>query len=72
MNLIGWKDLEVKKHTQPKVSILDLHKQTGSYLLQYDVELKGEAKGTYLVNEYFRIRHTKERIYLLDYDRTMN
>ncbi|WP_026504695.1 hypothetical protein [Butyrivibrio sp. NC3005] len=72
LNLIGWKDLEVKKHTQPKVSILDLHKQTGSYLLQYDVELKGEAKGTYLVNEYFRIRHTKERIYLLDYDRTMN
>jgi hypothetical protein len=71
-NQVTWGDLEIKSHTEPEVLTVDLHEQTGSFLLKYQVTVGGDKDFTCNVEEYFRIRYTKDRIYLLNYERTMN
>lgn len=72
LNQVTWGDLEIKSHTAPEVLTVDLHEQTGSFLLKYQVTVGGEKEYTCNVEEYFRVRYTKDRIYLLNYERTMN
>ncbi len=70
---VTWGDLNVTKHTEPEVYVTDLHSQTGSYELKYRVTVKdGTVSRIYNVIEDFRVRYTTDRIYLLNYDRTMN
>ncbi|WP_034467250.1 hypothetical protein [Butyrivibrio proteoclasticus] len=72
-NQVTWGNLNITKHTSPEVYITDLHSQTGCYKLQYRVTLKdGSASRTYNVVEAYRVRYTSDRIYLLNYERTMN
>lgn len=70
---ITWGDLQVEKVTTPQASILDLDTETGSLRLDYMVKMLQEDQEVYFrIKEYFRIRKGEERIYLLDYERTMN
>lgn len=70
---VTWGDLNVTKHTDPEVFVTDLHSQTGSYELKYRVTVKdGTVSRNYNVTEAFRVRYTSDRIYLLNYERTMN
>lgn len=72
-NQVTWGDLKVKRESEPSVSIRELASQTGSFELNYYVsEGSGEEKTYYKVKEYYRIRYTSERIYLLDFNRTMD
>ncbi len=72
-NQVTWGDLNITKHTAPDVYVTDLHGQTGSFELQYRVTLKDSSvTKTYNVCEYFRVRFTSDRIYLLNYERTMD
>lgn len=70
---VTWGDLAVKRVGEPSVTIRELASQTGSFLLQYYVS-SGSGKNIvyYEVEEFFRVRYTAERMYLLDYERTMN
>lgn len=72
LSQVTWGDLEIKSHTEPEVMTVDLHEQTGSFLLKYQVTVGGEKEYTCNVEEYFRVRYTKDRIYLLNYERTMD
>lgn len=72
LSQVTWGDLEIKSHTTPEILTVDLHEQTGSFLLKYQVTVGGDDEFTCNVEEYFRIRYTKDRIYLLNYERTMN
>ncbi len=73
VNQVSWGDLDIMEHTDPIITVTDLHGQTGSYLLRYRVRIKeGASSKLYNVNEAFRIRYTSDRIYLLNYVRTMN
>lgn len=68
-----WGDLDVEQETQPQFTIKELAKQTGSFWVEYYVSLvEGMKKNYYKVKEFYRIRYTEERIYLLDYERTMD
>lgn len=70
---VTWGDLKVTKITEPTVTIRELGSQTGSFLLNYIV-YDGSGKNTnyYRVEEFYRVRYTADRMYLLDYERTMD
>lgn len=69
---VTWGDLDVRKVTEPKVAIKELASQTGSIELNYIASIKqGRIESLYQVKEFYRIRYTEDRIYLLDFERTM-
>lgn len=66
---VTWGNLAVKKLSEPVVSIKELGTQTASIRLDYYV---GIDDVEYRVSEFYRMRYGKERMYLLDYERTMS
>jgi len=73
-NQITWGDLKVRKETDTIINIKELSSQTGSFLTEFYVSTTNEngISSYYRVQEYFRVRYSKTRMYLLDYERTMN
>lgn len=72
-NQITWGDLDIKRETKANITITELASQTGSFVLEYYVSTPdGNDKTYYRVKEYFRVRYTSDRMYLLDYERTMD
>lgn len=70
---VTWGELQVERVTEPKIVIKELAEQTGSFLLKYYVSAEaGGSRNYYDVQEFYRVRYTPERMYLLDFDRTMN
>lgn len=69
---VTWGDMEVTKLSEPVPDIKDITEQTASIKQTYFVST-GEDKNKlfHRVEEYYRIRYTEERTYLLDYERTM-
>lgn len=69
---VTWGDLQVSKVTEPELTIKEMASQTGSLELSYIASIKdGNRDELYNVKEFYRIRYTSDRIYLLDYERTM-
>lgn len=69
---VTWGEMSVRKLFEPQVTIRELASQTGSFALQYIVyEEDGNNTVYYNVEEFFRVRYTSDRMYLLDYERTM-
>lgn len=72
-NQITWGDLKVNVMTEPDIAIKELTEQTGSFTMEYLASVRdGRETNYYRVKEYYRIRYTPDRIYLLDYERTMD
>lgn len=72
LSQVGWGDLEVKPATEPIAAITDIAGQTASFVLSGIVYSENEeTKNYYLVEEFYRIRYTTDRVYLLDFERTM-
>lgn len=76
LSQVTWADLKVKRLTEPQTVISEIDESTASIKLYYRVQTSGGSwsreKYTYNVVEFFRIRYTADRIYLLDYERSMN
>lgn len=71
-NQVTWGELGVKEASKPIVTIKELTEQTGSFTLEYLASIKnGKKTEYYRVEEYYRIRYTPDRMYLLDFERTM-
>ncbi len=69
---VTWGDLTVTPVTEPVIDILELGRDTGSFELKSMVSAEeGKNINYYMVKEYYRIRYTPSRIYMLDFDRTM-
>lgn len=69
---ITWGELNVKEIAGPVVRLKEIADQTASVLVDYVVSTSEEKNTTcYMVREYFRVRYSTERMYLLDYERTM-
>lgn len=70
---VTWGDLKVKAYGEPQVNIREMMRDTGVFQISFLVTT-GSGKNTvyYQVEEYYRIRYTNDRIYLLDYRRTMD
>lgn len=70
---ITWGDLAVSKVAEPILDIRELGTQTAFLKMSYVVTMKvGKDNRFYRVEEYYRVRYTQERIYLLDFERTMH
>jgi len=69
---ITWGDLQVKEELEPVYSIKEIGPSVANIKLDYIVSTPVEKeKNYYNVQEYFRIRYTPERVYLLDYEKEM-
>lgn len=69
---VTWGDLPVERITEPVIDIKELEERTGSFQLEYmAITRSGRNKTYYQVKEYYRIRYTPERMYLLDFERKM-
>lgn len=72
-NQVTWGDLTVNKITEPDIIIKELTEQTGSFGMEYVASVKdGKDVNYYRISEYYRIRYTPDRMYLLDYERDMH
>lgn len=68
---VMWDELNVKKTDEPTLLIRDISAQTMSAVMRYTVKTEqGKNTDYYFVEEYYRIRYTPNRMYLLDYERT--
>lgn len=69
---LTWGDLPVKETKKPLIWVRELSAQTATIVLNYQVETETDTvTNAYRVTDLFRIRYTKDRTYLLDYQRTM-
>lgn len=71
---ITWGDLNVEEVAEPVLQLTELGTQTGSMVLHYIVSTTEEKNTTYyMVEEAYRVRFltNAERMYLLDFERTM-
>ena len=69
---LTWGDLQVEEVSEPTIFLTDIASQTASLLVDYAVATyEGKGITYYMVEEYYRIRYTPDRMYLLDYQRNM-
>ncbi|MBQ7839200.1 MAG: hypothetical protein IJ390_01735 [Lachnospiraceae bacterium] len=68
---VAWGGLEVKRETQPEIQIKEIAPQTASVVLRYLVSYPANEKtAEAIVEEYYRVRYTGDKMYLLDYERS--
>ena len=73
MDQLGWGGLDVRQETEPVFTILDMTGQTAAVSVEYLVSYPRDGREAYaFVRELYRIRSGAERMYLLDYERTMS
>ena len=69
---VTWGDLKVTPVTEAVIDILELGRDTGSFKVRSMVSTgTGKEITYYAVEEFYRIRYTPSRVYLLDFERTM-
>ncbi|GFI47835.1 hypothetical protein IMSAGC019_03161 [Lachnospiraceae bacterium] len=68
-----WGELAVTREGPVNFTIRELGPQLGSFVLDYYVSVpEGRGKNYYMVKEFYRVRHTSDRMYLLDFERAMD
>lgn len=73
LSQLSWGDLSVKQVTDTDFVINEIDESTASIYADFLVQTTENDKDIlYKVREYYRIRYSKDRIYLLDYERDMN
>ena len=73
LDQLGWGSLDVRRETEPFFTILDMTGQTAAVTVEYLVGYtRYEKEMQAYVKEIYRIRTGEERMYLLDYERTMS
>lgn len=74
LNQISWGEFTGSRLTEPVASIKEINRSYSVIVLQYVVTSLG-ANGEseyYNVEEYYRVRYTADRMYLLNFERTMS
>ena len=73
LDQLGWGSLDVRRETEPVFTIMDMTGQTASIQVEYLVSYtRYEREVHAFVKEVYSIRTGTERMYLLDYERTMS
>lgn len=76
LNQLAYGELNIRQDENSKITITELEKQTAtivvdSVLVENQEESEEQTSDSYRVQEVFRIRLSSDRVYLLDYERTM-
>jgi|GEM_PF-499160 len=70
---VTWGDMQPSRTSDIAVCLKEINTETASFVLEYNIESKADNKTTYYkVTEYYRLRIGDDKIYLLDYQRTVN
>ena len=69
LSQVSWKGFEGDVVADPVVRFTEIGDDYAAII--YDYQRRGEEGGIYNVEEYFKMRYTANRMYLLDYERTM-
>ncbi|MBR1932056.1 MAG: hypothetical protein IJ833_11435 [Lachnospiraceae bacterium] len=70
---ITWGDMMVQEVGEPDLRLTGIDGTTASLLMDYYISTEDGHNTTYYrVQEYYRVRYTADRMYLLDYERTTN
>ena len=69
LSQVSWKAFEGELAGEPVVRFSEIGDDYAAII--YDYQRYDEQKNLYNVNEYFKVRYTSDRMYLLDYKRTM-
>lgn len=73
MGQLTWGDLNPSRVTEPSITIEEIGKTMASIELKYLVSTREDKTWRYYnVSEYYRIRVTSQRTYLLSFNRTMD
>lgn len=73
LNQITWADFEGQRLGDEEISIKEINSSYNVIILSYIMASKGEEGELeyYNAKEYYRVRYSTERMYLLNYERTM-
>lgn len=71
---VTWGSLDIKQEQAPIPAVKEIDSQTAIITLSYLASMQEEdgQKEYYNITEYYRVRYTQDRNYLLDFERTMN
>ncbi len=70
---VTWGNLRPKRTETASVRLLDISGDIGSLMITFRVTCGiDDIDNEYDIQEYYRVRYSDERMYLLDYERTMN
>lgn len=73
LSQVSWGDLAPQKESDTEIVVKEIGDTMASIELRYNVLVnENNEKSHYRVMEYYRIRKTDQRFYLLSYDRTMD
>lgn len=72
VNRLMWEDLNPQIFYKPTPSLVDINGTTASFVLDYRISAINEEGVTelYNVKEFYRLRYTDTRVFLLDFTRT--
>lgn len=71
--MVMWGELKPRIISEVSKQITELNEETASFLLRYQVEVETSTGAEqYEVNEFFRVKYTPSRMYLLFYDRKVD
>lgn len=67
-------NLEVRERGSMQVQLQEINNQTAVVVLRYQLESTNDAQELecFNVREFYRVRYTKDRMYLLEFERTMD
>ena len=67
-----WGELNPQVYYKPTPSLVDINGTTASFVLEYRISAVNEegANEVYNVDEFYRLRYTDTRVFLLDFTRT--
>ena len=69
---VTWGNLAVKKEVEPVITITEINQGITGYKLNFVVSnTEDDVTNLYRISEYYRVRYTATRMYLLDYERIM-
>ncbi|WP_455717133.1 hypothetical protein [Anaerosporobacter sp.] len=69
-DMVMWGDLKPKLKSDVITKITEMNQDTASFVLRYKVEVETDSGAEqYTVSEFFRVKYTPARMYLLYYDR---
>ncbi len=73
-SMITWGDLDPYLESDIQISVKDVNSEIAVICLEYRMGAENSygSYDTYVVNEYYRVRKTSQRFYLLNYERDAN
>lgn len=72
VNQLMWGELNPKIYYKPTPSLVDINGATASFVLDYRISAVGSdgVASIYNIREFYRLRYTDTRVFLLDFTRT--